>query len=84
MAKQALKYALEAHPNAEITRGRRAVEDDGNAVGLTLEDVIQQVAKVTAKKVFAEAREISDKYDAEIDTDVGWGSPRKVICSINR
>lgn len=82
MAKQALKYALEVHPNAEITVLHVVGEPSGmmgKALGLALEDDIQQAAEDAAEDVLAEARAIAEEYDAEIDTDVGWGSPGKVI-----
>jgi nucleotide-binding universal stress UspA family protein len=82
MAKQALKYALEVPPSAEITVLHVVGEPSGmmcKAVGLALADDIKQAAEDAVEDVLAEARGIAQEYDAEIDTDVGWGSLGKVI-----
>lgn len=85
MAERAVRYALEAHPDAEIVVLHVVGEPSammGEAVGLALEDDIQQAAEEHASTVHQRARDIAEQYDAEISTDVAWGNPAKVI--INR
>ncbi|MFA9517299.1 universal stress protein [Halopenitus sp. H-Gu1] len=85
MAERAVRYALEAHPDAEIVVLHVVGEPSGmmgKAVGLALEDDIQQAAEEHASAVHQRARDIADQYDTEISTEVAWGSPAKVI--INR
>lgn len=85
MAEHALKYALEAHPDAEITVLHVVGEPSpmmGESVGLALEDDIEEAAEEHASAVLERAREIAQSYDAELETDVAWGSPAKAI--INR
>ena len=82
LAERALRYALEAHSGAEITVLHVVGEPStmmGEAVALALEEDIQQAAEESAEEILARAREIAAEYDAEIETDVGWGSPAKAI-----
>ncbi|AGB33991.1 UspA domain protein [Natrinema pellirubrum DSM 15624] len=82
MATRALRYALEVHPSAEVTVLHVAGDPSGmmgKVVGIALEDDIQQAAEDAAEVVLAQAREIAKEYDTDIETDVGWGSPAKVI-----
>lgn len=82
MAEQALEYALEAHLDAEITVLHVAGEPSpmmGRAVGLALEDDIERAAETHAEAVFERARELAAEHGHEIETDIGWGSPGKVI-----
>ncbi|WP_058365122.1 universal stress protein [Haloparvum sedimenti] len=85
MAERALEYALEAHPDAEITVLHIVGEPSpmmGEAIGLSLEDNFEDAAEKQASEVLDRAREIAEAYEKEIRTDVGWGKPAKVI--INR
>lgn len=85
MADQALEYALEVHSDAEITVLNVVGEPSpmmGKAMGLALEDDIEEAAQKHASGVLQRARDIADQYDREISTDVGWGTPAKVI--VNR
>lgn len=85
MAERALEYALELHPDAEITVLHVVGEPSpmmGKAVGLALEDDIEEAAEEHASAVLARGREIAQAYDIELETDVGWGNPAKAI--INR
>lgn len=82
MAEHALEYALETHPEAEITVLHIAGAPSammGASVGLALESDIEEAAEERAAEIFDRAREIADSYGVEIETDVSWGSPAKVI-----
>lgn len=82
MAVRALEYALEAHPDAEITVLHIVGEPSammGKAVGLALEENIEEAAEKHAAEIFERAREIAQSHGVEISTDVAWGSPAKVI-----
>lgn len=82
MAKEALTYALEVHPDAEITVLHAVGEPSmmmGKAMGLAMEDDIESAAEEHAKEIFDQAREIAAEHDAEIDTAIGYGSPSRVI-----
>lgn len=85
MAEHALEYALEAHPDAEITVLHIVGEPSwmmGDAVALALEDDIEEAVEDRAADVLERAREIAKEHAVEIETDVAWGSPAKAI--INR
>ncbi|WEL22279.1 universal stress protein [Halorhabdus sp. BNX81] len=82
MGERALRYALESHPDAEVTVLHVVGEPSpmmGQAVRLALEDDIQETAEELAESLLDRAREIAAEYDAEIETQVGWGNPAKVI-----
>jgi nucleotide-binding universal stress UspA family protein len=82
MAQRALEYALENHPDAEITvlhvTGGPSVMG-GAATGLALADDIEAAAEEHAKEVFDRARELAAERDIEIDTDVRLGHPARAI-----
>ena len=85
MALQALEYALEVHPDAEITVLHVAGEPSpmmGQALRLALEEDLDQATKELAEDIFEPARELAAEYDTEIETKVGVGSPARVI--VNR
>ncbi len=82
MAQQALEYALENHPDAEITvlhvvGGPSPM--GGAATGLALADDPKAAAEEHAKEVFERARELAAEHDVEIDTDVQLGHPTRAI-----
>ncbi|MFD1645996.1 universal stress protein [Haloarchaeobius litoreus] len=82
MAERALEYALEAHPDAEITVLHIVGEPSGmmgKAMGLALEANIEEAAEKHAAEIFERAREIAQSHGTDISTDVAWGSPAKVI-----
>jgi len=82
MAEHALEYALEVHPDAEITALYVAGEPSpmmGRALKLALEDDIEEVAREEAESIFESAREIAAERGVDIDTDVTVGSPAKSI-----
>jgi nucleotide-binding universal stress UspA family protein len=82
MAERALEYALENHPDAEITVlhvvggpspwGREATS-------LALEDDIEAAAEERSKEVFDDAQELAAEYDVEITTEVRLGHPARAI-----
>ncbi|WP_306060923.1 universal stress protein [Natronococcus wangiae] len=78
MAEQVLEYALENHPNAEITVLTVVGEPlmmMGEAVGLALKNDLEAAARGRAKEVHDRARELAAEYDTEIDTVVDLGQP---------
>jgi nucleotide-binding universal stress UspA family protein len=82
MAQRALEYALENHPDAEITVLNVVGEPSpmfGAAMGLALEDDLEAAAEERAKEVFDRAREIAAEHDVEISTVVRVGQPTRAI-----
>jgi nucleotide-binding universal stress UspA family protein len=82
MAQQALEYALENHPDAEITVLHVVGEPSpmmGEAAGLALEDDLEEAAREHAQVVFDRARELAAEHDVEITTDVRLGLPTRAI-----
>ncbi len=82
MAQRALEYALENHPDAEITvlhvvGGASAM--GGAATGLALADDPEAAAEERATEVFDRARELAAEHDVEITTDVQLGNPPRAI-----
>jgi nucleotide-binding universal stress UspA family protein len=82
MGQQALEYAIEAFPDAEITVLHVIGEPSpmmGEATGLALADDIDEAAQRLATEVFDRAHEIATEHDAEITTVVDIGHPVRVI-----
>lgn len=82
VAEQALRYALEAHPNAEITVLTVVGEPSamfGEATAIALADDPEQSAKEHAQPVINRAQEIASEYDIEIGTSIETGHPVRVI-----
>jgi len=82
MAQRALEYALENHPDADITVLHVVGEPSpmgGAATALALEDDIEEAAEDRAKEVFDRARELAAEHDVEITTDVRLGQPVRAI-----
>lgn len=82
MAQRALEYALENHPDAEITVLNVVGEPSswgGAATALALEDDVRGAAEDRAKEVFDDARERATEHDVEIDTEVQLGHPVRAI-----
>ena len=82
VAEEALEYALEAHPDAEITVLTVVGEPSamfGEATAIALANNPEQSAKEYARPVLDRAREIAAEHDAEITTDVGAGHPAREI-----
>lgn len=87
MSEHALEYALEAHPNAEITVLHVVGEPSsmwGEATGLALADDLEEATEEHAQSTFDRAREIVAASDTstELETDVELGHPIRAI--INR
>ena len=87
MSERALEYALEAHPNTEITVLHVVGEPSpmwGKATGIALADDIEEAAEEHAQSVFDRAREIAADADSngDLDTEVTLGHPSRAI--INR
>lgn len=82
MAQEALEYALENHPDAEITVLHVVGEPSpmwGEATRLALEDDLEEAAEDLAEAVFTSARELATEYDVEIDTEVHLGTPVRAV-----
>ena len=82
MAEAALEYALENHPDADITVLHVVGEPSpmwGKAAGLALEDDVGKAATELAQPVFDRARELAAEHELDIDTDVRLGSPARAI-----
>ncbi|WP_455448107.1 universal stress protein [Natrinema thermotolerans] len=81
-ASHALEYALENHPEADVTVLHIVGVPSmmmGAAVGLSLEDDISEAAAERAEPVFERAREVADEHGREIDEIVGVGHPARNI-----
>ena len=82
MAERALRYALEAHSDAEVVVLHVVGEPSGmwgEATSLALADDIGKAAEEHAEVVLDQAREIADEYDREITTDIQLGHPTRAI-----
>ncbi|WP_254821539.1 universal stress protein [Haloglomus halophilum] len=82
MAQRALEYALENHPDAEITVLHVVGEPSsmwGAATGLALEENVEEAAEERAETVFDRARELAADHDIEITTEVKLGDPTRAI-----
>jgi nucleotide-binding universal stress UspA family protein len=82
MAEQALRYTLEAHPDAAVTVLTVVGEPSGmfgEATAIALADDFDESAEEFAEPVLERAREIAAKADREIETEVGVGHPARSI-----
>jgi len=82
VAEKALRYALEAHPDTEITILTVVGEPSamfGEATAIALADDPERSAREHAQPVVDRAREIASEYDTEITTDIGTGHPARTI-----
>lgn len=85
MAQQALEYALDNHPDAEITVLHVVGEPSPwgrAATSLALEEDVDEAAEERAKEVFDDARELAAESGVEITTEVQLGHPARAI--VNR
>ena len=81
-AGHALAYALDNHPEAEITVLHVVGSPSmmmGETTALVLEDDINEAAAERAAPVFERAREIADERGHDIDTIVSIGHPGRNI-----
>lgn len=82
VAEQALRYALEAHPEAEITVLTVVGEPSamfGQATAIALSGDPDKSAAEYAQPVVDRAREIAAAADTEITVDVEIGHPARLI-----
>ncbi|MFC6835081.1 universal stress protein [Halomarina ordinaria] len=82
MATRALEYALETHPDAEVTLLYVVGEPSpmmGKALRLVLEEDLGDAAADLAEGVFASARDVAARHGVDVDTEVGLGNPGRVI-----
>ena len=82
MAQHAFRYALEFHPDADITVMHVVGTPSsmlGSATGLALEDDFEEAADEAAEPTFELARDIADEYDRTVDTRVQVGHPVRAI-----
>lgn len=81
-AERALAYALDTHPDADVTVLHVVGAPSmlmGEAVGLSLEDDLDAAAAERAAPVFERAREVAAEHDREIRTVVGVGHPARNV-----
>ncbi len=86
MAERALRYALEAHPNAEITVVHVVGQPSsmmGGAAGLALADNTKEAVREEAQELFDRATEIAAEAGIEIETDVTTGHPARAIVEMS-
>ncbi|RQG92955.1 universal stress protein [Natrarchaeobius halalkaliphilus] len=84
MSEQALTYALEAYPDAEITVLHVVGEPSplwGEATGLALADDLEETVQDHAQSTFDRARELvaNADGDADVETVVELGHPVRAI-----
>jgi len=82
MSQRALEYALENHPDAEVTVLHVVGEPSpmmGAATGLALEDNREEAAEKLAAEVFERARDLAADHGVDIATEVRVGQPSRVI-----
>ena len=81
-AGQALEYALDNFPNADVSVVHVVGVPSpmmGEATGLALADDLEEAAAERAEPVFERAREVAAERGREIDTVVGLGHPARDI-----
>lgn len=82
MAQEALVYACENHPDAEITvlHVLGGLSPMGaKATRLALEDDFETAAEELADPIFERAHELAGEYGVEIETEMGFGNPARTI-----
>lgn len=82
LAAKALRYALEAYADAEITILHvvgTSTPMMGEMAGLAFEEDLPAAAEERAEAVFERANEIAAEYDVEIETTVAVGHPARTI-----
>jgi nucleotide-binding universal stress UspA family protein len=84
-AGQALEYALDNFPEAEISVLHVVGVPSpmmGEATALAVSDDLDEAAAERAEPIFERAREIAQKRDREINTIVGIGHPARNIIDV--
>lgn len=82
MAERALRFALRAHADADVTVLHVVGEPApffGEAASLALADDPEEAANERAAGVFDRARDIAREFDADLSTEIGFGHPSRVI-----
>ena len=82
LSERALRYALDGHPDAEITVLNvvgGASPMMGQAAGIALSDDGADGVREAAEPVFERAREIAAEYDKTVETAVEAGRPARRI-----
>lgn len=82
MAENALEFALQAHPDAEVTVLHvvgGASPFMGDAVSLALADDLEEAAEERAEPIFDRAHELATEHDREIETIIALGQPSRAI-----
>jgi nucleotide-binding universal stress UspA family protein len=82
MARKALEYALQNHPDAEVTVMHVVGEPSPwgtAATSLALAEDLDEAAEARAAAVFDDARDLAAEYDVEITTEVQLGHPARAI-----
>ena len=82
MARKALEYALEVHPEADITVLTVVGEPSpmmGEASAIAIADVPQEKAHEIAAPILEKAREIATDRDRNVETTVEIGHPARQI-----
>ncbi|MFC6864239.1 universal stress protein [Halomicroarcula sp. GCM10025817] len=82
MGERALRYALEAHPDADITVLHVVGEPSamfGQATSIALADDVEATAREYARDVLDHAEAVAAEYDADVDTEVRTGRPGRAI-----
>lgn len=85
MAEEALRYALDVHPDADVTVLTVVGEPSpmmGGATAIAAAEDPQSKAQEVAEPVLRRAHEIAEEHDNEIDTAIGFGHPARTI--VNR
>ena len=82
MAERALRFALEAHPDAEIVVLHVAGQPSsmmGSPAGLALADDTEEAAAERAEGLFERVREIAAESGVDIATEVMVGHPARAV-----
>lgn len=86
MAERALRFALEAHPDAEFVVVHVVGEPSsmmGSAAGLALADDWKTAANEQASDLFDRAHEVAVEAGAEIGTEVVAGHPARSVIQMS-
>lgn len=84
LAERALRFALENHPNTDITVLHVVGTPTGmlgDAMSLAMSEDIGDDANERAEMVHERAHDIAAEYDTEIETSVEMGHPARAIVS---